>query len=420
LFGPYSGNFIPTSTYKEIEKAKLESGNAWEVRDKENKHTVGYMDPGVNPDPQLHWMSKINCPSQFGEQNLVGFQLAGQIYYRVMKDVASDTELLVWYGSTYAENLGIKVEKIDKYKGKEDQVTEAFICKFCNIGMAVEEKLEDHLGKSVNGRYKCGVREAVEMVRMVESGERKKLCQVCGKGFPNVSSLSKHSTVHSKVKLFQCDVEGCGKSYIRSFQLLLHKKAVHEGVKYECDECGRRFNNKSSMLRHIKVVHLEEKNYKCAKCGVLFAIKGNLTNHIKTVHDKIRAFKCEHCGKSFGVASNRKAHVESVHLNIRYPCSWPDCDWTTNQKGLVKYHRRRAHTQEWSLECQLCEDQLDIWWGCILPGEMDRHRAKKHPVEWEEEQEAYRRDNPFVCKFKRCLNRFGTKVEKGRHEIKIH
>jgi hypothetical protein len=64
LFGPYSGNFIPTSTYKEMEKAKLESGNAWEVRDKENKLTVGYMDPGVNPDPQEHWMSKINCPSK--------------------------------------------------------------------------------------------------------------------------------------------------------------------------------------------------------------------------------------------------------------------------------------------------------------------------------------------------------------------
>jgi hypothetical protein len=159
---------------------------------------------------------------------------------------------------------------------------------------------------------------------------------------------------------------------------------------------------------------VEEKHYKCAKCGVQFDQKQNLTLHMKTVHES------EHCGKSFGCAGTRKVHIEAVHLNIRYPCTWPDCDWTTNEKGKVKYHRRRAHTQEWSLECQLCEDQLDIWWGCIFPGEMDKHRAKKHTVEWEEEQEAYRRDNPFVCKFKRCLNRFGTKVEKESHESKMH
>jgi uncharacterized C2H2 Zn-finger protein len=420
LFGPYSGNFIPTSTYKEIEKAKMESGNAWEVRDKDNKLTVGYVDPGVNPDPQEHWMSKINCPSQAGEQNLVGFQLAGQIYYRVMKDVATDTELLVWYGSTYAMTLGIKVETIDKYKGKEDQVKEALICKFCNTGMDKEEKLEDHLGKGANGRYKCGVREAMEMVRMAESGERKHVCQVCGKGFKKKAWLAIHSSVHSKVKLIQCDVEGCDKSYKTVTSMLQHKRSAHGVVKYECDECGRRFNEKGSMMRHNKNVHLEEKHYKCAKCGVQFSQNSDLTQHIKTVHDKVRAFKCEHCGKSFGKSGDRKMHINSVHLNIRYPCSWPDCDWTTIQKAKVKYHRRRAHTQEWSLECQLCEDQLDIWWGCIFPGEMDKHRAKKHPMEWEEEQETYKRDHPFICKFKKCLNKFGTKVEKERHESKMH
>jgi hypothetical protein len=102
-----------------------------------------------------------------------------------------------------------------------------------------------------------------------------------------------------------------------------------------------------------------------------------------------------------------KEHIQAIHFNICYPCTWPDCDWTTNTKNQVKYHRRRAHTQEWSLECQLCEDELDIWWGCIFPGEMDKHRA-------------YKRDHPFVCRFKKCLNRFVTKVEKERHESKMH
>jgi hypothetical protein len=325
----------------------------------------------------------------------------------------------VWYGSTYARNLGIKVEMIDKYKGKENHVEDAVNCKFCKTGMDMQEKLKDHLGKGDNGSFKSGVKHATEMVRMAESGERKNVCQVCGKGFTTKANLSRHSSVHSKARPFKC-VDRCNKSYTTSSHVSQHKKAAHEGVKYECDECGRRFGDKSNMVKHYKNVHLEEKHFKCSKCGVQFSLKQNLVQHMKTVHEKVRAFKCEHCGKSFGFASDRKKHIEGVHFNVRYPCTWPECYWTTNQKSQVKYHRRRAHTQEWSLECHLCEDQLDIWWGSIFPGEMNKHKAKKHPVEWEEEQEAYRRDNPFVCKFRRCLNRFGTEVEKDRHESKMH
>ena len=43
-------------------------------------------------DPQLHWMAKINCPNLTEQQNLVGFQLAGQIYYRVMMDIPRGKE----------------------------------------------------------------------------------------------------------------------------------------------------------------------------------------------------------------------------------------------------------------------------------------------------------------------------------------
>ena len=41
-------------------------------------------------------------------------------------------------------------------------------------------------------------------------------------------------------------------------------------------------------------------------------------------------------------------------------------------------------------------------------------------MEWKEEKEASKRDHPFVCKYKRCHNRFGTKVEVERHERKMH
>ena len=47
-------------------------------------------------------------------------------------------------------------------------------------------------------------------------------------------------------------------------------------------------------------------------------------------------------------------------------------------------------------------------------------KQKSHPVEWEEEQEAYRKKHPFVCKVKKCGKRFATKLEVDRHFEKLH
>ena len=79
-------------------------------------------------------MAKINCPNQTEVQNLVGFQLAGQIYYRVMMDIPCARELLVWYGTTYAEEMGIDVTSIDKYKGEEDHTKEALSLSTVAVG----------------------------------------------------------------------------------------------------------------------------------------------------------------------------------------------------------------------------------------------------------------------------------------------
>ena len=420
LFGPYSGKFILAAEYEKLKEARLESGNAWEIRDQFSMETVGYVDPGVNPDPELHWMAKINCPNQTKDQNLVGFQLAGQIYYRVIREIPKARELLVWYGTAYAEEIGIDIATVDKYRGEEDHTEEALRCEYCMTGMKGEKELEEHLGKGEGYMYRCGAKQAKEMLRMAKSGERKAVCKVCGKGFKTKQQLSLHGSTHNKLKAFQCEVEGCSKSYSDGSGLSAHKKRAHEGAYHECPECGKRFGHKSHMTRHHKTVHKEEKPYKCAKCGLQFGRNFSLTLHIKLVHEKIRAFKCKLCEKSFGQAGDRKRHMEIVHSKIRYPCTWQACTHQALTRNHLKNHIRRAHTKEWSLECKPCEDQLDIWWGCIHPGEMDKHRAKKHPMEWEEEQKAYRRDHPFVCKYKKCLNRYKTEVEKDRHQVKMH
>jgi len=412
LFGPYTGTFIPITDYEQLEKEGKESGNAWEVKDKDGKRVVGYVDPGINPDPSTHWMSKVNCAMNILGQNLVGFQLAGQIYYRAMQDIPPGRELLVFYGGSYATGLGIDVKKYERFSGEEDQTEDAVVCEFCHIGMGSEELVKGH---------GCREKKDAEMIRMAQTGERKWICNVCGKGFKTKSIHDQHGVVHSKVKAYMCPVEGCNKAFSQSYNLTKHKKTVHEGVYYECEECGRRFGVKHNMSRHFQTVHLQEKRFKCPTCGIKFARKQDLKRHVMTVHDLIKSFECEHCGKSFGQACSRKEHIEAVHLGIRYSCTWRGgCGYSTGQKQQVPFHIRRVHTKEWSWECQLCEDQKGIWWGCIHPGEMEKHKAKNHPVEWEEEQETYRKEHPHVCKVKKCEKRFATKVEVDRHFMKLH
>ena len=266
LFCPYSGKFIPAAVYEMIK-----SDNARESRDQFHVKTVGYINPGMHPNPQLHWRTKINSPNQTEEQNLMGFQLAGQIFYRVTMDISMGKELLVWHGTSYVEEAGIAVEIVD-----------AIECEYCGTWM-VAKTLEEHLGKGGNV-YKCVVKQAMEMVMMAESEERKHVCRECGKGYKTKYQLSEHGSVHTRVKSFKCDVENCGKSYAYRSALSFHKKNVHEGIYYDCAECGKRFGGKSTMRRHYK-----------------------------TVHDKIRAYKCSECGRSFGQACHMKVHMESVH-----------------------------------------------------------------------------------------------------------
>ena len=93
LFGPYTGKFIPQEVYKDVITAKIESGNAWEIRNSAMTKVIGVCDPGTEADGSSHWMAKINCPVREDDQNLVSFQLHGHIYYKVIKPIDTNADI---------------------------------------------------------------------------------------------------------------------------------------------------------------------------------------------------------------------------------------------------------------------------------------------------------------------------------------
>ena len=78
----------------------------------------GYFVDGED-ESKSNWLRYVNCSRCENEQNLVAFQYRGEIYYRTYKDVKPGTELLVWYGDNYAEELGISViENLAEAEGR--------------------------------------------------------------------------------------------------------------------------------------------------------------------------------------------------------------------------------------------------------------------------------------------------------------
>ena len=84
-------------------------------------HSHHYVDAADKNE--ANWMRYVNCACREEDQNLLAFQFHGQIYYRTIENISAHSELLVWYGDEYGQELGItrdvfvaKKQPDDKYK----------------------------------------------------------------------------------------------------------------------------------------------------------------------------------------------------------------------------------------------------------------------------------------------------------------
>jgi len=101
--------------------------------------------------------------------------------------------------------------------------------------------------------------------------------------------------------------------------------ASSEAVKrYQCTECRSRFSRKYDMLRHVRSVHLGERNYPCELCNMAFQQAGHLEAHITVVHLNVRRFVCSECGDRFGNSSNLRSHMIYIHSEPRRSNAFSD------------------------------------------------------------------------------------------------
>jgi len=192
---------------------------------------------------------------------------------------------------------------------------------FPTVGKMLTHKLNVHK----IGGYQCDM-----CTKMCPSMQRLKIhvqenhsgqtfsCSTCMRVFKTKGSCVAHEATHSG-KVYEC--EFCIDTFVSEIGKAKHEKFQHsqDFQKHACDECGKVFNQKTSLNTHKKY-HQRHPDLVCEVCNKLFHKRYAKALHKKVVHEHERRFACERC--EFRTVSNGKLdhHIKKTHENQQEIC----------------------------------------------------------------------------------------------------
>ena len=266
--------------------------------------------------------------------------------------------------------------QLEKHKRLLHESEKCHDCKFCGKRFSHKSEMQRHIycfhEDHPESKCKfCGrtfyYRNLLQKhILSVHEGQRNHTCEACGKAFGAESTLKQHFKVVHQGQKFQC--EECGKSFVIMESLNRHIKRDHKDPKFRCKKCEETFSTKLDLHNHKFSKHMG-----CETCGRKFEgpnAPEHLRKHIKNVHEQKRNHICHQCGKTFQSKTDLTRHVDSVHLkkqiwkNIRKnypegkkPTTEQACDFCKEKfshYALLKAHLLSNHKSLMTLECRKC------------------------------------------------------------------
>ena len=176
---------------------------------------------------------------------------------------------------------------------------------------------------------------------VANGGQQKPMCQLCGRSFTVLSSLTRHRKLVHGLGKEQPNagndvivIDESSSSSSSNNHLVLPPQPNNEAAvttevtsvasitsdcgtvaSFECDQCSLKFHLETSRQMHIQVVHDNVKEFKCIECnGREFGKRHDFLRHISGVHEKIR-YNCNLCPtpKKFSDKSKWTTHLRSAH-----------------------------------------------------------------------------------------------------------
>uniref|UniRef100_A0A8D8VPC2 Serendipity locus protein H-1 n=1 Tax=Cacopsylla melanoneura TaxID=428564 RepID=A0A8D8VPC2_9HEMI len=306
-----------------------------------------------------------------------------------------------------------KIIDMRKPKGKDTQVNDSVKTKNTET-----DKARGGLEKSEEYGYhiKCNKCTQVlesrtkfdEHYASTHKGRLAYTCVCCNKSTFTFDTFKSHCFRIINRNRYRCDYTNCNKSFSSKTSVVTHIKAVHLKMgpqKYVCEMCGTLFTSKILLDTHLPCNNQDSKVSVCQECGKIFSTgpklrqhvrrvhsmltficdicaksfntKHNLAQHIKT-HTSNRPHACPHCGKSYFEQSHLRRHMKKHVTSLEYPCS--QCPKRFKSDELKRAHEK-THAQCRPLQCEYCTKSF-----------LTQIKLKEH-------HNTHTGQRPYTCKF---------------------
>ncbi|XP_049883314.1 zinc finger protein 502-like isoform X2 [Pectinophora gossypiella] len=170
-------------------------------------------------------------------------------------------------------------------------------------------------------------------------------CHLCKQEFHVFRTLTTHLNEHYANCI--CDV--CGRSFINSKRLKVHKR-THENGNFPCTECGKILKTKTSRSNHVESAH-SKRVVKCQICFKPMKHYNDRIKHMSEVHNITHMFKCNICSKEYNIKHYLATHMRQTHGNKNKKCLECGMAFITNH-GLKKHMSK--HTGVKPHKCGVC------------------------------------------------------------------
>ncbi|XP_077286460.1 uncharacterized protein LOC143911463 [Arctopsyche grandis] len=137
------------------------------------------------------------------------------------------------------------------------------ICEQCGMSFMVKGNLDSHMRAMHSEKSgQCNVCQKMfsnlndHMV--VHTGEKPIQCNLCGKSFSHKRGLVIHNRQHTAANKFECNVEGCNRSFAAQWILECHILKHTGHTPHICKYCSRGFLRLCHLTKHINVSHPNE------------------------------------------------------------------------------------------------------------------------------------------------------------------
>ena len=152
---------------------------------------------------------------------------------------------------------------------------EPFVCLVCAKSFKYQRNLDTH-------------------INITHTGNDELQCQICDKTFGTKFTLKRHlneqhnitqvvNSIHSdEIKIFTC--KACDSVFKQKGNLKVHELTHMDDNKFTCDQCGKQYSVKTSLVRHLKIHTGEREKYQCGICHKMFLSKGSLARHMEGIH----------------------------------------------------------------------------------------------------------------------------------------